>query len=372
MDLMNYSTALERKLTLASYARKIPINGSMELLPLCNMRCDMCYVRLSRNEMEEQGSLHSWEEWLNIAREMKEAGTVFLLLTGGEPLLFPDFKKLYLGLRDLGMVLTINTNGTLLNEDWAEFFGQNKPRRINITLYGADDKAYRELCHFPGGFEKTMQAVRLLQKNNVDVKISSVLAKNNQKDMDRIILIGEELDVPVRIDTYMMPAQRERNYPYDKQSRLDPIQAAQNRIMILKKEMGLDTFSQYVDQKIFEVEHILPEEGPGKVRCYAGSSSFTINWQGMMRPCVILSEPSFSVFEHGFAKAWDMIHTAVSKIETSKKCNACSLRPVCRTCFASALLEEGSYDATPHYMCEYAKESLRLLYIEKEKMNRKE
>lgn len=372
MDLTQSSTTLERRLMKRASNKKIPINGSMELLPLCNMNCDMCYVRLSKEEMNKQGRLHTWEEWLEIGIQMKEAGTLFLLLTGGEPLMFPDFRKLYLGLRDLGMAITINTNATLLDENWASFFGKYKPRRMNITLYGADESAYRNLCHYPGGFEKTVNAVRLLQQESVDVRLGSSLARNNQNDMEKIIAIGDQLGVPVRIDTYMMPAQRERFLPYNEQARLDPKTAAQARIRILKKEMGMDLFSKYVDKMIFEVEHILPEDGPGKVGCMAGSCSFTINWQGLMRPCVVLSEPSVSVFEHGFAKAWEQTHQTVSRIRTSSVCSSCNLRPVCRTCFASALLEEGRYDAAPRYMCEYAKESLRLIYIEKEKMNTKE
>ena len=372
MDPMQGSNTLERKLTQKASLKKIPINGSIELLPLCNMNCDMCYVRLSKEEMDAQGVLRSWEEWLEIGRQMKEAGTVFLLLTGGEPLLYPDFRKLYLGLRELGMILTVNTNGTMIDEDWAHFFGENKPRRVNITLYGADEKTYQDLCHFPGGFEKTINAVRLLQQQGVDIRLGSSLARNNQHDIDKILAIGEQLGVPVRIDTYMMPAQRERNLPYKQQARLDPVEAAQKRIHILKKEMGPELFFEYVEKRIFEVEHIIAEEGPGKVRCLAGNCSFTINWQGMMRPCVVLSKPSVSVFDRGFADAWEKIHTDVSCITTSPICNSCNLRPVCRTCFASALLEEGSFNAVPRYMCEYAKESLRLLYLEKKQMQAKE
>lgn len=372
MDPMQGATTLERRLTRRAAEIRIPITGSMELLPLCNMNCDMCYVRLSKEEMETKGSLHSWEEWLDIGRQMKEAGTVFLLLTGGEPLLYPDFRRLYLELRNLGMIITINTNGTMIDENWARFFGENRPRRINITLYGADEKAYHDLCHFPGGFEKTITALKLLKQHGVDVRLGSSLARNNQNDMDKIIAIGNQLELPVRIDTYMMPAQRERHLPYNKQSRLDPVQAAKKRIHILKKEMGPELFSRYVEQKIFEVEHIIAEKGPGKVRCLAGSCSFTINWQGLMRPCVVVSDPSVSVFEQGFVKAWEQTHQTVSRIRTSSVCSSCNLRPVCRTCFASALLEEGRYDAVPRYMCEYAKESLRLIYIEKEKMNKME
>ena len=364
MDPIQGATTLERRLVHKAKQSKVPINGSIELLPLCNMNCDMCYVRLSPSEMEAQGKLRSLDEWLEIAEEMRDAGTLFLLLTGGEPLLYSEFKQLYLDLKDMGFVITINTNGTLIDESWADFFGEHKPRRINITLYGADDQAYRELCHYPGGFDKVMYAVKLLKEREVDVKLSSSLTRANQNDMARIIDLGEELGIPVRVDTYMMPAVRERNRPYDEQSRLDPVSAARVRIQALKQEMGKELFEEYVRKIVFEVEHILPEDGPGKVHCLAGNCSFTINWQGNLRPCVVMSEPSVSVFEEGFEKAWQKVSDAVSAIRTSSVCNACKYRPICRTCCASALLEEGSYDAVPKYMCAYAKESYRLIQEE--------
>ena len=364
MDPIQGATTLERRLVYKAKQSKMPINGSIELLPLCNMNCDMCYVRLSPSEMEAQGRLHSLDEWLHVAQEMKDAGTLFLLLTGGEPLLYPDFKQLYLNLKDMGFVITINTNGTLIDETWADFFGKHKPRRINITLYGADDQVYRDLCHYPGGFDKVMHAVNLLKEREVDVKLSSSLTRANQNDMARIIDLGEELGIPVRVDTYMMPAVRERNRPYNEQSRLDPVSAARVRIQALKQEMGKELFEEYVRKIVFEVEHILPEDGPGKVHCLAGNCSFTINWQGYLRPCVVMSEPSVSVFEEGFEKTWQKVSDAVSEIRTSLVCNACKYRPICRTCCASALLEEGSYDAVPEYMCAYAKESYRLIKIE--------
>ena len=364
MDPIQGATTLERRLVHKAKQSKVPINGSIELLPLCNMNCDMCYVRLSCAEMEAQGRLRSLDEWLHVAEEMKDTGTLFLLITGGEPLLYPDFKQLYLKMKDMGFVITINTNGTLIDETWADFFGKHKPRRINITLYGADDQAYRELCHYPGGFDKVIHAVKLLKEREVDVKLSSSLTRANQNNMARIIDLGEELGIPVRVDTYMMPAIRERNRPYDEQSRLDPVSAARVRIQALKQEMGKELFEEYVRKIVFEVEHILPEDGPGKVHCLAGNCSFTINWQGYLRPCVVMSEPSVSVFEEGFEKAWQKVSDAVSEIRTSSVCNACKYRPICRTCCASALLEEGSYDAVPEYMCAYAKESYRLIKIE--------
>lgn len=182
MNYMDDASTFERSLLQKARQKHIPVTGALELLPLCNMNCDMCYVRLSRSEMERQGRLRTVEEWVRLAEQMQKAGTVFLLLTGGEPLLFPDFKTLYRRLRNLGMILTINTNGTLLDEAWADFFATYPPRRINITLYGADAASYDRLCHFPQGFDQTLRAVRLLRARNVDVKINCSVTKKNPQD----------------------------------------------------------------------------------------------------------------------------------------------------------------------------------------------
>ena len=369
MEPLEGAATVERMLLDQARRTRTPANGSIELLPLCNMNCDMCYVRLSREEMETKGRLRAADEWLEIGRQMKDAGVLFLLLTGGEPFLYPDFRRLYLELRKMGMIITINTNGTLIDEDLAAFLGKYKPRRVNITLYGTDEETYANLCHYPGGYEKTLRGIRLLREQGVDVKVGGSLARANQDDLDKLLNIGEELDIPVRVDTYMMPATRERDLPYNMQSRLNPEEAARARIHALKREMGPELFPQYVRRSVERADHPEPAEAkPGHMSCMAGQCSFTINWQGEMRPCVILSEPAVSVFEVGFKAAWKYIVEETHKILLNEKCSTCHMRHLCRTCAASALLETGSYDGVPDYMCRYAGESLRILREEWEKI----
>lgn len=362
MKRLEGATTVERMLLDQAKSTHTPANGSIELLPLCNMNCDMCYVRLSREEMERLGRLSTADEWLEIGRQMKEAGVLFLLLTGGEPFLYPDFKRLYLGLRQMGMIVTINTNGTLIDEELAEFFGKYKPRRINITLYGTDEEAYTNLCHYPGGYGRTLRGIRLLREQGVDVKVGGSMARSNKDDLDRLLDVEEELGIPVKVDTYMMPATRERELPYNMQSRLDPEEAAQARIHALKRGMGPELFPRYVHQAVYRADNPgSAEAAPGHMSCMAGQCSFTINWQGEMRPCVMLSEPAVSVFEFGFEAAWKYIVEETGKILLNAKCSTCHMRHLCRTCAASALLETGSYDGVPDYMCRYTEESLRLL-----------
>jgi len=369
MEPMADASTIERMLMNNAKENGIPINGSIELTPLCNMNCDMCYVRMSKDEMEAQGRLRTAEEWLEIGAQMKDAGVLFLLLTGGEPLVYPQFREVYLGLKQMGMILTINTNGTLIDEEWADFFQKHKPRRINITLYGESHETYQKLCHYEEGFDRTMEAVRFLTERGIDVKIGGSATKANANHIAEIIACGDQLGVAVRVDTYMMPAERERNQPYNLQSRLDPEAAAQVRIMALKKEMPAGTFKQYVLQTMDMVEKFVPSTEPRCVTCYAGNCSFTLNWQGNMRPCVVLSEPSVSVFDAGFAAAWQQIRETVGNIRLNLKCSQCRLSALCRTCAASALLETGSFDGVPEYMCHYAEESYRLIKLEAEKLN---
>ena len=301
------------------------------------------------------------DEWLALAQEMKQAGTLFLLLTGGEPLLYPDFKRLYLALKDMGMILTVNTNATLIDEEWAAFFGAHKPRRINVTLYGSDEETYTNLCHYPGGFEKTLRGVRLLRQNGVDVRLGFSVTKENAPQMDRLHEIAAELDTAVNVDPYMLPATREREKPFAEQARLLPEDAGRIQVDAVRRNAAGQDFSGHARQVLAALAQIA--QGPRQeacMHCLAGKCSFTINWQGMMRPCVILGEPEADVFAEGFAAAWDAIRRSVSEIRTSEECAACFMRPICQTCAASALYETGSFGGKPEYLCRMSKEMIRL------------
>lgn len=367
---IEYGNMIERKLYAWAESHLEPIYGVLELTPLCNMNCDMCYVRLSRKEMESRGRMRNLDEWMQIADDMKEAGVLFVLLTGGEPLMYPYFKEIYLKLLNMGMVVTLNTNGTLIDEEWISFFAQHRPRRINITLYNDSEQGYEDLCHYRG-FEKAVYAIRRLKEEGIGVKINCSLTKTNAAGCDGILDIGERLEVPVFIDTYMCPAIRERSRPFDFQSRLSPREAAKIRIHVLRREMGNDLFRQSAELHIGLAENTEPGE-PIKsgMKCKAGKCSFTVNWQGQMRPCVIMDAPETSISEMGFRNAWEKIVDRSNQIYMSEKCSQCRLRKVCSVCPSYSLLEEGSYDSVPQYLCEYTKYTIEYFKEELRKMEK--
>ena len=131
---------------------RIPLGGTFELTPVCNMDCRMCYVKMSRQQQEAIRPLIKAEEWLKLAEEAKEQGLLYLLLTGGEPFGRRDFREILSGLHKMGLILTVNSNGTLIDEETVEWLVRTPPVRINITLYGASDETYERLCRNPKGF----------------------------------------------------------------------------------------------------------------------------------------------------------------------------------------------------------------------------
>ncbi len=113
-----------------------PLAGNFEITPRCNFNCRMCYVHLTEEQQRARGSELSADEWLAIAEKARAQGMLFLLLTGGEPLMRQDLRYLLTELKKMGLLISINSNGSLINDEWLEFFRREPPFRFNITLYG--------------------------------------------------------------------------------------------------------------------------------------------------------------------------------------------------------------------------------------------
>ncbi|MBR5020789.1 MAG: radical SAM protein [Oscillospiraceae bacterium] len=360
-SLEHFDSGEQRLMAMAS-RRGMPISGAMELLPLCNLNCKMCYVRLSRGEMEAIGRLRTGAEWLALGAEMARAGVLFLQLTGGEPLLHPDFREIYMGLKKLGMILTVNTNGTLIDEDWADFFAANKPRRLNITLYGGSRETYERQCGSADGFDRVVKAVGLLRERNVDVKFSASLTPQVRADLEEMGRIARELDVPLHVDPYMTPASRERHRPFDEQSRLSPEDAADASLNFLRAVKSAEEFEASRQAVLAQIDSFVQEPlVPAISGCLAGRCAFTVSWLGRLQPCEILTEPAVHVFETGFEAGWNQVRDAFADVRYCADCSACRLRPLCSTCPAACMEETGDYMKKPEYLCRYAARYEKLL-----------
>lgn len=371
------SDGFEKYLFDKAFSEKVPIGGTIELLPICNMDCKMCYIKTSVNEMNKMGRVLTVEEWIEIVKQLKDNGTLFLLLTGGEPLLYKDFKKLYKAIISMGIIVTINTNGTLINDEFVTLFHEYPPRRINISLYGASAQTYEKVCGYSKGYELTINAIKKLVDAKVPVKVNFTLNKNNKNDLFKVIKITEDLNIPISIPTYMFPPVRKpEDDKHFSEYRLSPKEVAQVQYEIAKYGLHEEPLSiesvkrtlNKIDEKNCLSEH---KDPPGGFLCSAGVRSFWINWQGILTPCGMVPQPQCDLKEYSFKDGWNKMIQKSTNVYTATECFNCRFRSICQNCAASSLAENGQTDTKVTYHCESCKEYERLLkkLVNEEKNN---
>lgn len=344
---------------------KIPIGGTFELSPVCNFSCRMCYVRKTAKEVAESPRpILTLERWLSIAREARDQGTLYLLLTGGEPFLWPDFWPLYEQLVQMGFLVSINTNGSLIDAAAMERLKCYPPRRINITLYGASDATYEALCRTKGVFTRVRQAIEGLQDAGILVKLNGTLTPSNVCDLDALVAYAESRKLILETTTYLFPPVRRDPSMTGVNQRFTPREAAQHHLRIFRQQNGEERYRAYLESIR---QGAIPPPGldescvdplDGKVRCRAGKAAFWVTWDGWLTPCGMMPEPKAELQGRSFSDAWRELTEKTNALVLSGVCSKCPDQQLCHCCAAMALAETGTAQGTPRYLCELV-EALR-------------
>ena len=342
----------------------LPIAGNFELTARCNFNCPMCYVHMTQEQVDAAGKELTAQQWLDIAREARDRGMVFALLTGGEPLIRKDFFEIYRGMKELGLLVSINSNGSMIKGKILERFLEEPPARFNISLYGGSNETYAAMCGLPA-YDQVKENIRTLRKAGVDVSLNLSITPHNQQDLERIYADAVELDVNVRATSYMYPPIRINGEQYGCGNRLTPAQAAACSVRWDQLRFPPEEFAHRAEHmhnfEATENDGCPVEEGEG-VKCRAGSTAFWLTWDGQMRPCGMMPGPTAYPLKTGFGPAWDYIRQETAAIRTPAKCETCKYQPVCAVCAAVCVTETGRFDGVPEHMCRLTEETVRQIW----------
>lgn len=327
----------------------------------------MCYVRKSPEEVRAHDRpMRTLDEWLETAKQAREQGLLYLLLTGGEPFLWPDFWPLYEALCEMGFLIYINSNGTLLDEKTIARLQEKPPLRINITLYGASDETYENLCQVKGMFTRVDKNIRNLQAAGIKLKLNGSLTPQNAEDLEAMQAYANELGLQFNAGAYMFPPLRRDENMVGQNERFIPEEAAYYHLRIYRLKNGEEKYKRFLENI---VEGLVEPPGvdeqcidplDGKIRCRAGKASFWITWDGWMIPCGMMPEPKVELQGKHFSEAWKETTEVSEKLQLSGICTKCVNQNVCHACVAMALAETGTVSGIPQYMCQMAREIRRL------------
>jgi radical SAM protein with 4Fe4S-binding SPASM domain len=290
------------------------------------------------------------EEHFKMLDELVEMGCFWLLYTGGEIFARKDFLEIYTYAKKKGFLITLFTNGTLINEKIADYLVEWPPFAIEITLYGRTRETYEALTMIPGSYDRCLRGIKLLKERNLPLKLKTVATSINKHEVLAMKQFAEdELGVEFKFDAQINP-------------RIDCSQSPLAVRLVPEEVVALDMAapkgaSEYrrLAQKALESPPSL--SGIDTIySCGGGVNSFALNAYGEMGICVISQQESFRVQEEGVARVWEgsLLKLRNRKRTRATKCAQCRIQSLCGMCPANGELENGEKESPVEFLCHVA------------------
>jgi radical SAM protein with 4Fe4S-binding SPASM domain len=320
IDLKKSELPLLHKAMARAAKHLVPLQATLEVSYACNLRCIHCYVdhRVHDGEM-------SLAEWKDVLDQLADAGTLYLLLTGGEPYSRSDFMELARYAKHKGFVLMLLTNGTLLDRTVAAEVAQLKPLFVGLSLYGATASTHEAITGVPGSFDATIRGINLLKERGVPVKLQSVLMKANVHEAGDMRFLAAELGVPFRLSYEVLPTKM--GDPTPQRLRVD-----------------IEDLIKYVQPEWLEFSE---EDGTQVTVCKAGRGICSISPTGDVFPCALMPLRVGNLREARFEELWktqpsDALRNLRNiKDQELSRCRECNLARYCAKCMGRGLTETG-------------------------------
>jgi radical SAM protein with 4Fe4S-binding SPASM domain len=263
----------------------------------------MCYAKNNDAELKK-------EDWFHIFDMAHENGLLYALLTGGEIFLNPDFIEIYNYLYDLGVKVTLFTNGSLLNHKILNALKKRPPEMVAITIYGYDEASYQKFTK-TSSFKDVNRTIDLLKSNHINLYLRTIPMPEIYQHLDQMI-----------------------DYVKSKELHL-------GYFMYVSKVKGQERLSakdlidfEYRIKKAFP----LKKEETHQNRCGAFKNGYFINHKGYMQACPMMPEPTEKV-EDDLTKTFKHLKIQWQKLIDASPCKHCALEQTCMTCVARRYLE---------------------------------
>ena len=331
---------------------RYPMDGTFELTLRCNLRCKMCMFRREDSlTMEELTAA----QWIDLADQVAKAGTLSLLITGGEPLFRKDFTEIYAGIYPKGFLLALYTNATLVTDRVMETLRAMPPHRIGVTLYGTCNEDYKNICGLSDGFDRAMEGIEKLRT------LPSALELRFTPTCDTIEKI-EELDKRIYDRFGIHPILSARVFKAVRGGCMQPetcrpsprqtVDITWKQTEARLRNLIPEEFKKYVKLEISDrCEYT--EQTQTLLGCGAGMKSFTVTYDGKLLGCQLLDTFQTDALQEGFLPAWERFPETVQL--PPHPCGDCEYLETCTLCPAVAMAETGSFTGVPSYICEITK-----------------
>jgi MoaA/NifB/PqqE/SkfB family radical SAM enzyme len=352
-------------LTVRKGLPRLPLDGNLDLTYRCNNRCRHCWLWLPAEASAGREEL-SFDEIRRIVDEARRLGCQAWGLSGGEPMLRPDFPEILDYITRKSVHYRLNTNGTLITPEIARLL----TRRGNkmVALYGATAEVHDGVTRNPGSFEAAMRGFAYLKEAGAGFTVQIIPMRANYHQYDEMVALAQSLSPGYRVGSswlFLSACRSEARNREIARQRLDPaaviaLDEPVPRAGLLEPFEGSETAAEAPpcgavqdDDRLFAA-------------CIAGRRDFHIDPYGKMSFCCFIKDASlrYDLRRGTFQQAWDEFIPSLADVvrggqEYQDNCGSCDLRRDCRWCAVYGWLEHGRFSAKVDYLCRVALEARR-------------
>ena len=318
---------------------RVPIAGSLELTNRCNYDCAHCFIVTGPGPDPREMSTVQVKRVLD---QLAEAGTLWLLMTGGDPLIRTDFAEIYLHAKRLGLITTVFTNGAMVTDAIADLLAEYRPFTVEITLYGQSRDVYETMTQKRGSFRRAREGIDRLMRRGVPLELKGVATTLNYHEMDEMKDWVESLGLEFRFDQVINPRKDGGHAPLA--VRLSPGAVLD---MDLSDQERVDAWVEFMCK--FDKRKNTDDR---LYHCGAGMVNFNISADGRLTMCGMSERPGYDLTTGTFREGWER----ALPIERAKlysreyACTDCDLISLCGNCPAMAEMENGDPETTVDYL----------------------
>ena len=331
--------------------RNLPLAGGIELTARCNLRCVHCYVNLP---LSAEGDLPT-PIIERILGEMADAGCLWLLITGGEPLVREDFTRLYTLAKNKGFLVTLFTNATLLTPDHARLLEELRPFKVEVTLYGATEETYERVTRVRGSYRRCMEGIERLAATKVPLCLKTMAMTLNAHEVFGVEELANRYGATFRFDPMIMGRLDGQEGP--RRVRMSPAQAL---------EVDLSDPRRVQEWVKARDKFYGPPKDDGLLfQCGAGLNNFYVDAQGGLLLCPVTRSWRYDLVAGGFGEGWQKAMSARRQRRRTRPspCSDCHLVSLCGQCPGWGETEHGDPEARVEHLCRVA--HLRAEFLEK-------
>jgi radical SAM protein with 4Fe4S-binding SPASM domain len=331
----------------------------IELTARCNLNCRHCYINLPAKDRSAKAKELSFKEIESIADQAMRLGALWVLLTGGEPLLRSDFPDIYLMLKRKGFLVSVFTNATILRKEHIDLFKKYSPRDIEVTIYGASQEVYDSITRVNGSYRAFVMGLTALKDAGIPIRLKAMALRSNLYQIEEIAKFGRQFTKDYYRFDPVLHLRYDRNEIRNQDIRAERLTPGE--IAALEKADRVRFESLMNGHDKYFIDGFTGSDEDYLLKCGAGTNSFSVGYDGTFRLCASLWAPGATVNlrEVKLKEAWEKFVPHVRNLRTENSnllhtCGQCSIVNLCMNCPAHAYLETGNMEAVVPYFCQVA------------------